>query len=409
MDAGNESARLHLVLTRAPWSDCTRPPAAPVESQDGDLAVLTVGLAAAGAAALCAATAGLVCWRRRRRLLRKAAEQSADAGDASTAASETTATAALDSSALFVSGNLVDVVSRGIAEHWIVPPSDLELLSVKAMSGGFGDVRKARLMKSADVAIKICKDLDGPGGASASAAIALKNEIRIFRRVRHANIVLFYGVTVMQGGALGLVLEWVAGGDFGAFVVKRRKSGDYVSDLHACRVAGVALPEWKLLQDVARGLAFLHSQTPPILHRDLKPNNVLVEDTNPPKAKLTDFGLSILMPEGREVHARAGTRCYMAPEVMSRRVYGIAADVYSLGCVMVFATSGRSPPVGGAMGVAKELEAAAEEDFAAAVAFAVLAVDCLQVDPGSRPLVSDALTRLGDIAISEQILGHSSS
>jgi len=253
--------------------------------------------------------------------------------------------------------------------------------------GGFGDVRKAKLMQSSDVAIKVCRDVVGKQSMS---ALALQNEIRLFRRIRHTNIVLFYGVTVIQGGILGLVLEWVDGGNFGEFVTRRHKSGDYERD---CGGEAMSLPEWKLLEDIARGLAYLHSQTPPILHRDLKPANVLVEASKPPKAKLTDFGLSVLMSEGREVHTRAGTGSYMAPEVNARSAYGVAADLYSFGCVVVFSAMARSPPAGGVLQAAEALRSS---DVGSS-AMIDLAIECLQADPSLRPRSAEALARIGTV------------
>lgn len=169
--------------------------------------------------------------------------------------------------------------------------------------------------------------------------------------------------------------------------VDRRKVGEHQADWDACRAQGAPLPE--LVQGVAHGLAFLHSQTPPILHRDLNPKNMLVEATWPPKAKLTDFSMSVLVPEGREVNVRAGAGTYMAPEVQSRSACGIAASRRH-GVFRQWAL-----PDGGALQAAKDLQAA-EEDVPLAAALAGLAMDCLQTDPESRPLASEVLARLGD-------------
>jgi len=80
----------------------------------------------------------------------------------------------------------------------------------------------------------------------------------------------------------------------------------------------------------AAGLAALHSNN--IIHRDVKSMNILVSEDY--SAKLTDFGCSKLVPEGRVLHtANSGTPLWMAPEV-KRGNYGLSADVYSLGLVL---------------------------------------------------------------------------
>jgi len=294
----------------------------------------------------------------------------------------------MGSSTVFASGTLMQVMEKGIAEHWMVHPRDLQFMPSPKMQGGFGDVRRAKLMKSSDVAIKMCRNFDAGAGKDAAAALLLKNEIRVFRRVRHPNIVLFYGVTVIHGGSLGLVLEWVAGGDYSAYVLGRHKSGEYERDLRS----PATLPEVKLLQDIARGLSYLHSQTPPVLHRDLKPKNVLVEATKPPKAKLTDFGLSLLMPEGREVRARAGTKSYMAPEVRDGYPYGVPADLFSFGCVLVFTVTALSPPQAVATLASQDLSANASGTKQ--LPLVVLAMTCMRKDPATRPSAAEALSRL---------------
>lgn len=136
------------------------------------------------------------------------------------------------------------------------------------------------------------------------------------RRLRHPNIVLFQGAVLLANCSLQIVLEWVDGGTLREFLASDRGTESA-----------------PLLRDTALGFQYLHSFTPPVLHRDLKPSNVLVETVRePPVAKISDFGLSLVLHQDGKL--RAGTARYMAPEVKMEMKYGTPADVYSFG-VMV--------------------------------------------------------------------------
>jgi hypothetical protein len=98
---------------------------------------------------------------------------------------------------------------------------------------------------------------------------------------------------------------------------------------------------------VARGLAFLHGQQPPLIHRDLKPDNVLLDADM--RAKIADFGAS--RPEGRDktMTALVGTPLFCAPETFlsehsSGRKYSWRVDIWAYGCLLVcISTCSRLP------------------------------------------------------------------
>lgn len=99
----------------------------------------------------------------------------------------------------------------------------------------------------------------------------------------------------------------------------------------------------KIAYGAAQGLEYLHDKTnPPIVYRDLKSSNILLDnDLNP---KLSDFGLATLNPTGDKMHISPrvmGTYGYAAPEYARTGQCTIKSDVYSFGVVMLEIITGR--------------------------------------------------------------------
>ena len=93
---------------------------------------------------------------------------------------------------------------------------------------------------------------------------------------------------------------------------------------------------WELVKKVAcgasRGMAYLHGGKPPVLHRDLKSANLLLDESY--TTKVCDFGLSRLKAQERSMTGNCGTVQWMAPEVLANMSYNEKADVYSFGIVL---------------------------------------------------------------------------
>lgn len=93
---------------------------------------------------------------------------------------------------------------------------------------------------------------------------------------------------------------------------------------------------WPLVRRVAfgaaRGMAYLHSGNPPVLHRDLKSANLLLDESY--TAKVCDFGLSRLKAQARSMTGNCGTVQWMAPEVLANQKYDEKADVFSYGIIL---------------------------------------------------------------------------
>ncbi|GMU51738.1 MAG: hypothetical protein AMXMBFR33_08840 [Candidatus Xenobia bacterium] len=150
-----------------------------------------------------------------------------------------------------------------------------------------------------------------------------QREARELERVRHPNVVGFYGQGTHEGRAF-LVLEYVSGGDLRAYLRQPRERNELLL----------------LFVGLCRGLAELHARG--LIHRDLKPENVLIGADG--QARLTDLGLvratdssSRLTSEG----ALVGTFSYLAPEQITAGEASPASDLYALGACLYEAFAGR--------------------------------------------------------------------
>eukprot|EP00927_Polykrikos_kofoidii_P085910 TRINITY_DN9472_c0_g1_i1.p1 TRINITY_DN9472_c0_g1~~TRINITY_DN9472_c0_g1_i1.p1 ORF type:complete len:736 (-),score=91.72 TRINITY_DN9472_c0_g1_i1:122-2329(-) len=223
----------------------------------------------------------------------------------------------------------------GRSEQWLIPNEIIKVDPCQNLGeGGFGSVLKGILYDCA-VAVKLAKPVNDADIPEANVMSALTNELRILRRLRHPNIVLFYGACVAADvGKLAIVLELVEGENFWDFVL-RHQEPTFETIIR------------RVVFDVSSALAHIHAQTPCIVHGDMKPTNIMVENKHGNhQGKLLDFGLSRLVRGYSK--AISGTKRWVAPEVVfSDCMPDISVDVFSLGCVVYFAASRKVPSVAG--------------------------------------------------------------
>ncbi|KAL4353570.1 hypothetical protein GQ457_06G009780 [Hibiscus cannabinus] len=196
-----------------------------------------------------------------------------------------------------------------------IPWGDL-VLRERIGAGSFGTVHRAE-WNGSDVAVKILMEQD----LYAERFKEFLREVAIMKRLRHPNIVLFMGA-VTQPPNLSIVTEYLS-------------RGSLFRLLHKPGVREV-LDERRRLSmayDVAKGMNYLHRHNPPIVHRDLKSPNLLVDKKY--TVKVCDFGLSRLKANTfLSSKSAAGTPEWMAPEVLRDEPSNEKSDVYSFGVIL---------------------------------------------------------------------------
>uniref|UniRef100_M4BIN3 Protein kinase domain-containing protein n=1 Tax=Hyaloperonospora arabidopsidis (strain Emoy2) TaxID=559515 RepID=M4BIN3_HYAAE len=175
------------------------------------------------------------------------------------------------------------------------------------------------------------------------------DEIRTCASLEHPKIVTFIGFTFTSLMDLSVVFEYMPNGDLAALLQKqlKRESRDptaresYGWFRTAQSSGGGRKCKSLVALDVAEALVYLHSFESPMIHRDLKPNNILLSHTW--EAKLTDFGVSRELREDQTMTAEIGTISWIAPEVLRGERYTEKADVYSFGVIMTELDTCRRP------------------------------------------------------------------
>lgn len=154
-------------------------------------------------------------------------------------------------------------------------------------------------------------------------------ELQFNKSFKSDYIVRYYGMfTDEENSSIYIAMEYMGGRSLEAVYKNLMKRGGRISE----KVLG------KVAESVLRGLSYLHEKK--IIHRDIKPQNILLSDTG--HVKLCDFGVS-----GEAVNSLAttftGTSFYMAPERIQGQPYSVTCDVWSLGLTILEVAQGHFP------------------------------------------------------------------
>ncbi|KAL3669718.1 hypothetical protein V7S43_005099 [Phytophthora oleae] len=233
-------------------------------------------------------------------------------------------------------------------------------------------------------------------------------EAKLTASMDHPHIVTFVGVAWDSLSDLCVILEFMDGGDLRSLLNK------YKATKHP---VGVDREKATIALHVCHALTYLHSLMPPVIHRDLKSRNILLNKGM--AAKLTDFGISKERLD-QTMTAGVGTSLWMAPEVMLGENYDVKADIFSFGVVLseldvhtlpYAQTKQRSLDTNGRKMADATLlqritagEVRVDFSDASPQALVELGSACIAVDPADRPTAAEALYRI-QVIISQELSG----
>ncbi|KQJ84644.1 cold-responsive protein kinase 1 isoform X2 [Brachypodium distachyon] len=195
----------------------------------------------------------------------------------------------------------------------------------KIGEGGFGSVFRGMLKDGTLVAVKVLS------ATSRQGVREFLTELTAISDIKHENLVTLVGCCA-EGSHRILVYNYLEKNSLSQTLL-----GSSYSNIQFNWRARV-----KIAVGVARGLAFLHEEIrPPIIHRDIKASNILLDKDLTPK--ISDFGLArLLPPNATHVSTRvAGTLGYLAPEYAIRGQVTKKSDIYSFGVLLLEIVSGR--------------------------------------------------------------------
>jgi len=282
---------------------------------------------------------------------------------------------------------------RQLREHGRRPPSEHEeelpqlpgyRIERKLGQGGLGVVYAAQDEKlHRRVAIKVLRRR-----ADAQVSRRLLDEARHTAALSDSAIVTVFSV-LDETDPPAIVMEFVEG-----FPLDR-----FAAQLNFEQKA-------RLLREVARGLSVAHARG--LVHRDLKPDNVIVGPDMRPR--LLDFGLALSLEEaGRQGRGFEGTPLYASPEQALGKPLGPASDVFSFGSLMFKVLTGKAPFAGDSISQVLEAIASTAPPFLREVAVGVpedlqaICLACLAWNPADRPSAEQVALELGRFLVGEPV------
>jgi eukaryotic-like serine/threonine-protein kinase len=196
--------------------------------------------------------------------------------------------------------------------------------------GGMGNVYMARDKRLADAlrAVKEMLEMFSDEGQRKKAVEDFERESQLLASLEHPSIPTIYDYFVHEGRCY-LVMKFIGGGDLSG-KLKNSTNG---------RLDERTVAEWGV--QTCDVLHYIHSQQPPIIYRDLKPANLMIDDKTK-RIMLVDFGIARFVTPTQKGVTAVGTMGYAPPELFSGKVEP-RSDLYSLGATMFHMLTGSDP------------------------------------------------------------------
>ncbi|XP_014521803.1 rust resistance kinase Lr10-like [Vigna radiata var. radiata] len=295
-------------------------------------------------------------------------------------------------------------VDKFLEDYRAEKPTRFTYADVKRITGGFkeklgegahGAVFRGKLSNEILVAVKIINNSDGDGNE-------FINEVGIMGKIHHINVIRLLGFCA-EGIHRALVYNLFPKGSLQSFIFPPDDKDHFLG--------------WEKMQHIALGIAkgieYLHQGcNNPIVHFDINPRNVLLDDNFTPK--ISDFGLAKLCsknPSLVSMTAARGTLGYIAPEVFSRNFGNVSykSDIYSYGMLLLEMVGGRknvdmsSPQnvhvlypdwIHNLVDGDIHIQVEDEDHFKIAKKLAIVGLWCIQWQPVNRPSMKSVIQML---------------
>jgi serine/threonine-protein kinase len=198
--------------------------------------------------------------------------------------------------------------------------------------GAFAEVYRVKHRFLGRQAMKVFK----MAGMTREETEKMLGEAIILSRIAHPNIIKVFDADLVEstrGECAYFTMEYVAGGTLQDFWKSHGSSFVTIETTV------------ELMKQVCRGLAVAHAEKPPIVHRDVKPQNILVGyDAGGLRARVTDFGLAKRVNPLTLLASARGTMRFKSPEVFQNpKSDSCAGDVWALGCTLYLLLTDRLP------------------------------------------------------------------
>ena len=201
-----------------------------------------------------------------------------------------------------------------------VPGTDWVMCGVIG-HGGMGVVLEVQKGRNLRAAMKVLR----PAFArSADFEARFAEEVEVMAHLRHPNIVEVWDCGVLSNGSPFLLMELLTGRTIRA--VARDKDMRFTAEA-----------VWKIVGQICAGLGYAHRADPPVVHRDVKPDNVFLHGRRhfDARVKLLDFGVAQVLGTAQSPDEVVGTPRYIAPEVLRKEPLSAKVDLYAL-AVLVY-------------------------------------------------------------------------
>ncbi|OEU13429.1 MAP kinase-like protein, partial [Fragilariopsis cylindrus CCMP1102] len=223
-------------------------------------------------------------------------------------------------STVYDDSHLHDILSSQNGNNQIVERSPGERylrFSEKLGSGASKDVYRAY---DTEEGIEVAWNVVHLAGVVKNERNRIVSEVRLLERLHHQNIISFHGSWInREQQQVNFVTEILSSGTLKSFINK------------------VQVIRWKIAKrwavQILKGLEYLHSQDPPVIHRDLKCENIFINGTSG-DLRIGDLGLSTVQQNGKALSV-LGTPEFMAPDMYEEESYDEKVDIYAFGMCLL--------------------------------------------------------------------------